>query len=558
MAADQKSSGPVRVIPLGGIGEIGKNVTVIEQGDAMLLIDCGLTFPREEGMFGVDVVIPDFSYVVENAHKLIGVVITHGHEDHIGALPYLMREVSVPQVIATRFTLGLLKSRADEHGLVSSTEWTEAVPEEDAIQLGPFELEFVRVAHSIPDGVAVAVHTSEGTIFHTGDVKLDPSPLDQRRTDLSHVAELGADGVALYLADSTCADIPGMTGSEMTLASPLRDIVYRAPGRVVASCFSSHIHRIQQLVDIAHESGRAVCMLGRSLNRNTNIARNLGYLDAGGARFVKPKELDDIDPSEVMVLCTGSQGEPLAALHRIAWGSHPALSPDPLDTVILSSRTIPGNEIRVHRMVNELSRAGARIFHQENAKVHVSGHGSSQELATLLQLVQPAWFMPVHGEWRHLRAHAELAAMTGVDSGRVLMGENGRVVELRGGKASFSGEFVHVGQRLLDRHSNEELVERIVEDRQQLSGDGVLVVVARITPHDPPGSIEVIPRGVVDDDDVIVDEVLQAVGRVLETEAATHFEPERLEMVLQEAASSAAYEHDRRSPLIVPVVVQEG
>jgi ribonuclease J len=261
----------VRVIPLGGIGEIGKNITVVEQGDDILVIDCGLTFPREEGKFGVDIVLPDFTYLLENRDKIRGLVLTHAHEDHIGAVPYLLREVGVPKILATRFTTALVKAKVDEFGLLSATEWVEVVPENDPVQLGPFELEFVRVSHSIPDGMAVAVHTGAGTIFHTGDLKLDPSPLDGVPTDLGHIAEIGSDGVALYMADSTQADVPGHTRSERTLAGPLRDICSRAPGRIVVTCFSSHIHRIQQFLDIAKEEGRQVCILGRSMRSSSSI-----------------------------------------------------------------------------------------------------------------------------------------------------------------------------------------------------------------------------------------------------------------------------------------------
>ncbi|MCZ4497116.1 MAG: beta-lactamase domain protein, partial [Thermoleophilia bacterium] len=357
----------VRVIPLGGVGEIGKNITVIECGEDLLILDCGLTFPRDENKFGVDIVLPDFSYLIANQKRIRALILTHAHEDHIGAVPYLLRELKVPQVLATRFTTALVKAKVDEFGLLDATSWVEVAPENDPVNVGPFELEFVRVSHSIPDGMAVAIHTPQGTIFHTGDLKLDPSPLDGRPTDLGHIAEIGSDGVALYMADSTQADVPGHTKSERTLAGPLRDICSKAPGRIIVTCFSSHIHRIQQFLDIAREEGRQVCILGRSMTRNTNIARNLNYMNADGVKLIKPHMVEQLRPEEVIIICTGSQGEPLAALSRFAAGVHPAIKPDASDTVIFSSRTIPGNDTRVHSIQNHLAKVGATLYSSDNA-----------------------------------------------------------------------------------------------------------------------------------------------------------------------------------------------
>jgi ribonuclease J len=541
----------VRVIPLGGIGEIGKNISVIECGEDLIIIDCGLTFPREEGHFGVDIVLPDFTYLAENASRIRALVLTHAHEDHIGAVPYLLRELKVPQVLGTRFTLALVKIKVDEFGLLGATEWVEIVPEEDPITIGCFELEFVRVAHSVPDGVAVATHTPHGTVFHTGDLKLDPSPLDGVPTDLGHIAEIGSDGIALYLADSTQAGVPGHTRSERTLAGPLRDICSKAPGRIIATCFSSHIHRIQQFLDIAQEEGRSVCILGRSMTRNTNVARNLGYMDADGVQFLKPNQIEDMDPRKVMVLCTGSQGEPLAALSRFAAGTHPAMRPNSLDTVIFSSRTIPGNDTRVHRIQNGLAKVGTRLVSSENAHVHVSGHGSSAELLTLLQLVRPTTFAPVHGEWRHMRAHAELAKLVGIEEERILLLENGNVVELRDGTARLTEEFVTVGEQLVDRTSNDEILDDVLEERQQASADGVLVVVM----HETSGTLELISRGFVDDETGLLDEARQAAEASMEDASGTRIDDMELARLLQEAVEGVVQRKSRRSPLVVPVVL---
>jgi ribonuclease J len=532
--SDATTKPVVRVIPLGGIGEIGKNISVIECGDDLVVIDCGLTFPREEGKFGVDIVLPDFSYLIENASRIRALVLTHAHEDHIGAVPYLLRDVQVPKVLGTRFTLALVKSKVDEFGLLGATEWVEVVPEDDPIQVGCFELEFVRVAHSVPDGVAVATHTPYGV-----------------PTDLGHIAEIGSEGIALYLADSTQADVPGHTRSERSLAGPLRDICSRAPGRIVATCFSSHIHRLQQFLDIAQEEGRAVCILGRSMTRNSNVARNLGYMDADGVQFLKPNQLADHEPNKVMVLCTGSQGEPLAALSRYAAGTHPHLRPDPLDTVIFSSRTIPGNDTRVHRIQNGLAKVGAHLVSSETAHVHVSGHGSSAELLTLLQLVRPTTFVPVHGEWRHMRAHAELARAVGIGDERILLIENGSVIELRDGQARLTDEFVTVGEQLVDRTSNDEILEDILEDRQQASEDGVLVIVA----HETSGTLELISRGFVEDEQGLLDDARRAAEVSMGDADGMRVDELELSKMLQEAVEGVVHDRSRRSPLVVPVVL---
>lgn len=543
--------GPVRVIPLGGVGEIGKNICVIECDDDICVIDCGLTFPREEGQFGVDIVLPDFSYLVENADRVRALVLTHAHEDHIGAVPYLLRALKVPQVFGTRLTLALVKSKVDEFGLLGETEWVEIIPEQDPVTIGSFELEFVRVAHSVPDAVAVATHTRHGTIFHTGDFKLDPSPLDGIATDLGHIAEIGSDGIALYMGDSTQADVPGHTRSERSLAAPLRDICARAPGRIIATCFSSQIHRIQQFIDIAQEENRAVCILGRSMNRNANIARNLGYMDATGVELIKPQLIGERDPSTVMVLCTGSQGEPLAALNRYCGGLHPHLQPDSLDTVIFSSRTIPGNENRVHKMQNLLAKVGAQTWGADRAHVHVSGHASSAELLTVLQLARPQTFVPVHGEWRHMRAHAELAKMVGIAEEQILLIENGMVLELHDGVTTLTGERVKVGEHPVDRASNDQILEDVLEERQAVSADGIVVVVA----HESSSAIEVISRGFSDDDGILLDQARAAAEQVFAERVDEQMDEYVFTQSLIEAVEDAVKTKSSRAPLIVPVLL---
>src|SRR6266540_4575826 len=365
----------LRIIPLGGIGEIGKNLTVYEAGGEIVVVDAGLAFPRDEHL-GVDLILPDFAYLRERADSVRAVLLTHAHEDHVGALPYLLREVPVPEIWGTRLTLGLVQSKLDEHGLLHAVELREARPEDGAVEIGPFRAEFVRMAHSVPDTVAIALSIGAVRVLHTGDYKLDHTPVDGLRTDVGRLAELGNRGVDLVLGDSTNAERPGVTGSERLVGEAFRQIIPLRQGRILVACFASNVHRMQQAVDVAVESGRKVCVVGRSMRKNLNIARNLGYLDASDDTFVRPPELAELAPHEVLVLCTGSQGEPLSALTRIAYNDHPSVSVDRGDTVIVSAKPVPGNELRVHDTINRLAKSGAEVLHQEIANVHVSGHGN--------------------------------------------------------------------------------------------------------------------------------------------------------------------------------------
>ena len=370
----------LRVIPLGGLGEVGKNMTVYEAAGERIVVDAGMSFPRDEHL-GVDVILPDFGYLRDAPVR--AVVLTHAHEDHVGALPFLMREIQVKEIWATRLTLGLVKSKLDEHGLLRAAELQEIDPEAEPIQLGPFTLEFVRMAHSIPDAVGIAIETAAGRVFHTGDWKLDHTPVDGLRTDVGRLADLGNRGVDLLLGDSTNAERPGFTRSERVVGEAFRQIIPARRGRVLISSFASNIHRMQQAIDVGTDCGRKVVIVGRSMRRNLNVARNLGYVEVPDDMLVKPADVDDVPASEQLVLCTGSQGEPLSALTRIAYDDHPAIKVERGDTVILSARPVPGNELRVHDTINQLTRRGAEVLHEENADVHVSGHARSEELRTL-------------------------------------------------------------------------------------------------------------------------------------------------------------------------------
>jgi ribonuclease J len=553
---------PVRVIPLGGLGEVGKNMMVLEQGEAMILIDAGLSFPRDE-MYGIDLVLPDFSYVQDRAERLQAIVLTHGHEDHVGALPYLLREIGCHAVVwGTRLTLGLVKSKLDEHGLLADTSFHEIDPGRGRVRVGPFEAEFIRVTHSIPDAVAVALHTSHGTIVHTGDFKLDATPIDGRQTDLARLGELGSAGVELLLSDSTNAERAGTTISERAVGAALREIIAAAPGRVIVTSFSSHIHRLQQVLDAAVENGRQVCVMGRSMTKNLNIARNLGYASAPDDVIIKARQLDEVLPHEVVILCTGSQGEPLSALTRIAFGAHPAVEIHPTDTVIMSAKPVPGNEVKVHETVNRLSRLGATVLTEENAFVHVSGHAAAEELKTVLSLIRPRHFMPVHGEHRMLRAHARLAEAAGVPMHAVFLAENGSVLELDEAGVMPAGQ-VKAGLTLVDGLSVGDASDVVLRDRRHLASDGVLIVVATIDAEtaEPVVDPEVIARGLdlepAGNGAPLLDEARDVVEQVLE-DCQTHrtTEVNLVQQQLHDALASLVQRSTGKRPMVLPVVVE--
>jgi ribonuclease J len=552
---------PVRIIPLGGLGEVGKNMTVFERDGRLLLLDAGLSFPHSE-MFGIDLVLPDFRYVAERADALEAIVLTHGHEDHIGALPYLLREVGTgAEVWGTRLTLGMVKSKLDEHGLLAHTELVEIDPEGGRVAIGPFEAEFARVTHSVPDAVAVILHTDFGPIVHTGDFKLDETPVDGRVTDLPRLSALGDAGVALLMADSTNAERPGHTPSERTVAASLRQIVREARGRVIVTSFSSHIHRLQQVIDAAEANGRTVCVVGRSMIRNLNIARNLGYATVRDDGLIRAKRLDEFMPHELVVICTGSQGEPGSALTRMALGDHPAIQIHHTDTVVMSSWPVPGNEVKVNETVNRLARMGAKVMTEATDYVHVSGHGSAGDLTKMLETVRPRSFVPVHGEFRMLQAHARLAEASGVPAHAVRIADNGTVLELDEDGVSVVDQ-IEAGTILVDGLSVGNVRDVVLRDRRHLGSDGVMIVVATIAADsaEPIADPEIIVRGLdggSDDGDMLVEQARAAVERVLEDckhQRATevHVVQQRLHDALAELASSTT----GKRPMVLPIVVE--
>jgi ribonuclease J len=546
----------LRIVPLGGLGEVGKNMTAFEADGDLVVVDAGLAFPRDEHL-GVDLILPDFSYLRERAARVRAVVLTHGHEDHVGALPYLLREVAIPQVWATRLTLGLVQSKLDEHGLLQAAELREADPEGGPIQLGPFGVEFVRMAHSIPDSVAVVLETEAGRVLHTSDYKLDHTPIDGLKTDVGRLAELGNRGVDLLLGDSTNAERPGFTGSERLVGEAFRQIIPTRQGRVLVACFASNVHRMQQAIDVAVEVGRKVCVVGRSMRKNINIARNLGYVHVPEEILIKPAELAELAPHEVLVLCTGSQGEPLSALTRIAYNDHPTVRVDPGDTVIISAKPVPGNELRVHDSINGLAKAGAEVLHQEIAPVHVSGHANAEELRTMLSLVRPRGVMPIHGEFRMLAAHARLAQEAGVPADSIVLADNGSVVEL-GRLGARIVDRVETGVTFVDGLGVGDVRDVALRDRQRLSEDGVLIIVATLASSNGAsgGRPELIARGFADPGPLL-EEMRDEAERVLEDLIAQRVsEIKLLQEHLHDSVGQLVYDRTGRRPLILPVIVE--
>jgi ribonuclease J len=550
--------GVCRIIPLGGLGEVGKNMTVYEADGTIVVVDAGLAFPRDEHL-GVDLVLPDFSYLRDREQMVRAVVLTHGHEDHVGALPYLMREVRVPLVIATRLTLALVKSKLDEHGLANAAELREMAPGDDPVQLGPIRLELVRMAHSIPDAAAVVLETPGGRVVHTGDYKLDHTPVDGQRTDVGRLAEIGSQGVDLLLGDSTNAERPGVTESERVVGEAFRQIFPSREGRILVSSFASNVHRMQQAADVGVDCGRKVAFVGRSMRKNANIARNLGYMNVPEDAILRPNELAELPRGQQLILCTGSQGEPMSAMTRIAYNDHPAVSVEAGDTVIISAKPIPGNELRVHDAINRLAKMGAEVLHEDNAPVHVSGHGKAEELRTVIGLVRPKAVMPVHGEFRMLAAHAQLAREGGVPEDRIVLAENGSVVELRDGEARIVGE-VEAGMTFVDGLGVGDVHDVALRDRRKLSEDGILIVVATLAAQDGGGLTappELIARGFGDGAEPLLDELREEANTVLRGLLADDVtEIKLLQEHLHDALGGIVYDRTRRRPMVLPVIVE--
>ncbi len=544
--------GGLRIVALGGLGEVGRNMTVFEHAGRLLVVDCGVLFP-EDFQPGVDLILPDFDYIRDRLDLVDGIVLTHAHEDHIGAVPYLLREKADIPVIGSRLTLAMIEAKLQEHRI---KPYTLEVKEGDREQIGPFGCEFIAVNHSIPDALAVAIRTAAGLVLHTGDFKMDQLPLDGRLTDLRAFARLGDEGVDLLLADSTNAEVPGFTTPERDISPVLDRVFAQARKRVIVASFASHVHRVQQVLDTAQKHGRKVAFVGRSMVRNMGVARDLGYLSVPGGLMVDAKALDDLPEDKVVLVCTGSQGEPMSALSRIANRDH-AIRVGEGDTVILASSLIPGNENSVFRVVNGLSRWGATVVHKSNALVHVSGHASAGELLYVYNIVRPSNVMPVHGEWRHLRANADLAVQTGVPRDRTVLAEDGVVVDLVDGRARIVGK-VPCGYVYVDGSSVGDVTESSLKDRRILRDEGfisVVVVVDSVTGK-VQGGPEIHARGFAEDDSVF-DGVRGKIEQALDKAASEGIGDSRqLEQLVRRTVGKWVSDTYRRRPMIIPLVVE--
>ncbi len=552
-------SNKLRVLPLGGLGEIGKNMTVIEYGGRIVVVDTGLMFPTAE-MHGIDLVLPDFSYLRERAEDIEAIVLTHGHEDHVGALPYVLREIGTPPVIyGGLLTIGMVRSKLDEHKLGDSAPLQE-LPAGEKVQHGPFGIELVHLAHSIPDMRGVLLTTELGSMLMTGDYKFDQTPVDGRPADVPRLAEIGRDGLLLLCGDSTNADRPGVAPSESSVGPALLQQFGRCKGRIIVTSFASNIHRVQQVIDAAVALDRKVALVGRSMRKNFNIASNLGMAEAPNGLFIQPREIEDFPDNKVVVISTGSQGEPLSALRRMANNDHRDVELHSGDTVIFSATPVPGNERAVNETIDRIYEIGATVITAKDAPIHASGHGWQEELKLMLNLTKPRYVMPVHGDHKRLRLHAELAEAVGVEPENIFQGRNGLPLEIDASGARF-GEDVHAGTMFVDGVNIGDPDDAALRDRREISADGIFIVVTTISSDD--GSIvadpEVIFRGVafLEEADALVEELSDLVEDTLEQAAdAGNRESHLIEEDLHDAIGKFVFQRLRRRPMVLPVVIE--
>ncbi|AHU88937.1 ribonuclease J [Trueperella pyogenes] len=546
-------NGALRIVPLGGIGEIGRNMTVFEIDGRMIIVDCGVLFP-EESQPGVDLILPDFDYIEDRLHQIDGIILTHGHEDHIGGVPYLLRLREDIPIIGSQLTIALVEAKLAEHRI---RPYTLVVEEGDIENLGNFECEFIAVNHSIPDALAVFIRTNAGTVLHTGDFKMDQLPLDGRITDLRSFARVGEEGVDLFMCDSTNAEVPGFVPSEANIGPVIESVFAQARGKIVVASFASHVHRVQQVLDAAYKYERKVCFVGRSMVRNMGIAEELGYLSVPEDTLVDLKNADSVPDDEIVYMSTGSQGEPMAVLSRIASGAHKTISVGPNDTVIFASSLIPGNENSVFRLINGLTKLGAKVVHQGNAKVHVSGHAAEGELLYCYNILEPEYAMPVHGEVRHLVANGAIAVKTGVPAENVLLAEDGSVIDMVDGRCSIVGE-VPCGYVYVDGSSVGEIGEAELTDRRTLGEEGFIAIFAVIDvqerkvltgPH-------IQARGMAEDDSVfeeILPDVRTALDEAIASESANTYQ---MQQAMRRVVGRWVARKLRRKPMIIPTVIE--
>lgn len=552
-----KTQNKLSIIPLGGVGEIGKNMTAYVYGNDIIVIDAGLKFPEEE-MLGIDIVIPDITYLMENKARVRGVFLTHGHEDHIGGLPYFLKSLNIP-VYGTRLTLGLVEAKLREHGLLETTK-LNVITNQSVIQMGDFTVSVFYNNHSIPDTVGFAIDTPEGVVVHTGDFKFDFTPVDGRQADFYKLAELGERGVIAMLSDSTNAERPGYTMSERVVGQTINDCFATAERRIIIATFASNLHRIQQIIDAAEKYGRKLAVVGRSMVNNITIAHDLGYLRINPETMVDPDEVNKLPADKVAVLSTGSQGEPMSALTRMARATHRKVEVMPGDTVIIASSPIPGNEKFVSRTIDQLFRIGANVIYQSVSGVHVSGHASQEELKMMLNLIRPQYFIPVHGEYRMQKRHSDLAIQTGVDPDNIFIVDIGDSIELQGGKARLGPKFT-AGNVLIDGLGVGDVGNIVLRDRKLLSQDGILVVVVTLSKQD--GTIlsgpDIISRGFVyvRESEELLDEANKIVMQTLAKLVSDNVnEWSSLKNGVRDALGRYLYEQTRRRPMILPIIME--
>ncbi len=551
-----KEKNRLQIIPLGGLGEIGKNMTAIRYDNTIVVIDCGLMFPEDE-MLGIDVVIPDISYLLENRDLVEGIILTHGHEDHIGGLPYVLRDLNVP-VYATRLTLGLVEGKLKENGV--NNVRVNVVKPRDSIKLGALKVEFMRVSHSIPDAVALAIHTPIGTIVHTGDFKLDQTPVDGHIIDFHKFAELGDHGVLVLMSDSTNVERPGFTMSERVVGRTFDDAFHDATGRVIVATFASNVHRLQQAINAAYKHERKVAVVGRSMINVVNIAADLGYLTLPEDTMIEIDDIAELPDNRVCILTTGSQGEPMSALTRMAMSDHRRVEIQPGDTVIISASPIPGNEKLVAKTIDHLFKQGANVIYEAVSGIHVSGHASQEELKLMLNLVRPKYFIPVHGEYRMLIKHAQLAEQLGVPRENTFVAENGSIMEFTKSDAAIAGK-VTAGRILVDGLGVGDIGNIVLRDRKQLSQDGILIVVMTISKET--GTVvagpDIVTRGFVyvRESEILLDEAKERIRQALTKCGENKFtEWALIKAQVRDVLSKFFYEKTRRRPMILPIIME--
>ncbi|MFR5264784.1 ribonuclease J [Clostridium sp.] len=552
-----KEKNNVKVIPLGGLGEIGKNIAAIEYGDEIIVIDCGLSFPDTE-MYGVDIVIPDVTYLVENKERVKGFFITHGHEDHIGALPYVLRNLNVP-VYGTRLTLGLIESKLEEHKILDVCD-LRSVEAGDTIELDKLKVEFIRTNHSIADSCAIAVHTPQGVIVHTGDFKVDFTPIDKKRIDLQRLAQLGKKGVLLLMADSTNALTEGYTMSESAVGETLDDLFGKAKGRVIVATFASNIHRMQQIINSSLKYKRKVAFSGRSMEKISEVAKNLGYLDIPDGLLVDLANINSCADNEITIVTTGSQGEPMSALTRIANSTHKHISIKNDDTVIISATAIPGNEKSVSKIINDLTKKGAKVICKSITAIHVSGHACREELKLMHSLLKPKYFAPVHGELRHLMSHKELAEGLGQNSKNIFILENGDVLSLSRRKAKVEGK-VHAGKVMIDGLGVGDVGNIVIRDRKSLSQDGIISIIFVIEKESKMvvSGPDVITRGFVyvRDSEGLLTEIRDLASDSIERCISKNiYQWSKLKNEVRNEVGEFVYQKTKRKPIIVPIIME--